>query len=182
MGRSLTQLSKFLVFVLRHTPETFGIVLDEQGFAPIDVIWHVVIERFGTAYDQNDLADIVKGDSRGKKRYEIADDKIRALYGHSQPTIRYEAIIPPTILYHGTNATALKQLQVDGLQAIGRQYVHMTTNLGNATLVAKRKTKQPIMLSIHALEAHESGIVFHQAEDEHYLALAIPPQFIKIKL
>lgn len=37
MKKDLTRLSKFLAVILRHSPEKFGIKLDEQGFTSLQV-------------------------------------------------------------------------------------------------------------------------------------------------
>ena len=180
VANDLKRLSKFLAVVLRHSPEDFDIELDEQGYAPLDSVWTVIQDKYGNQYDMSDLEAIVAGDSRGKKRYEIIGEQIRAMYGHSKPKVIYPACEPPELLYHGTNGTALKTIRTEGLQSLSRQYVHLTSNLDNATVVAKRKTRKPIILVIRAMEAYHASVVFHQPESQHYLAKAIPAQFIDI--
>lgn len=178
MAKDLKRLSKFLAVVLRHSPEEFDIELDEQGYAPLDAVWIVIQARYSKQFKMADLETIVAGDQRGKKRYEIAGKQIRAMYGHSKPKVIYPACEPPEMLYHGTNHNAAKAIRKEGLLSLGRQYVHMTTNLDNAVVVAKRRTKNPAMLIIRAQEAYQAGIVFHHAEAEHYLAKSIPPEYI----
>ena len=143
MAKDLKRLSKFLAVVLRHSPEDFDIALDEQGFAPLDTVWTVIQGKYGRQFEMNDLETVVAGDQRGKKRYEIAGKQIRAMYGHSKPKVIYPACEPPDMLYHGTNSKAVKAIREEGLLSLGRQYVHMTTNLDNATVVAKRRTQNP---------------------------------------
>lgn len=178
MSKNLKSLSKFLAVLLRHQPEQFGIELDAQGFASIDAVWDVIVEKYGARFDKADLIKVVDGDRDGKKRYEIVGQQIRAMYGHSEPEIIYESIEPPELLYHGTNAKAMKVIRQTGLQAQGRQYVHMTINRDTAKIVARRKTHQPVLLVVRAREAAKAGIVFHQPETELYLARTIPPEFI----
>jgi putative RNA 2'-phosphotransferase len=178
MSKDLIKLSKFLAVMLRHSPEDFGLKLDEAGFTALDSVWKAIRAKYGNRYDEDDLLQIVEGDERGKKRYEILNGRIRAMYGHSEPEIIYPPATPPEFLYHGTNPKALAAIRKEGLTSQARQYVHMTTNLNNAQVVAKRRTKEPLILSIRALEAHEAGTVFHHAETEHFLAKSIPPQFI----
>jgi putative RNA 2'-phosphotransferase len=101
------------------------------------------------------------------------------MYGHSKVRdIEYVPAVPPEILYHGTNARAVQSIREEGLSAQNRQYVHLTTNINNATNVASRRTDTPIMLKIRAKEAHNAGLVFHHAEREHFLARTIPPEYI----
>lgn len=181
MSADHKRLSKFLAVVLRHSPEDFDIELDEQGYAPLAEVWSVIEKRYGTQYTVDDLTTVVDGDRQGKKRYEIVGEQIRAMYGHSKPKVIYPVVEPPEKLYHGTNAKAVKFIRKKGLKSLGRQYVHMTTNRNNAIVVAKRQTENPVMLVVRALEAHQAGIVFHQPEDEHFLAVAIPLEFIDVE-
>jgi putative RNA 2'-phosphotransferase len=179
MSKDLKKLSKFLAVILRHNPDDFGITLDEQGFTPVEPVWQVIQAKYGKQYDSADLETIVTGDETGKKRYEIENGQIRAMYGHSQVRdIEYVPAVPPEILYHGTNARAVAAIRKEGLTAQNRQYVHLTTNINNATSVAQRRTEKPLLLKIRAKEAHDAGLVFHHAEREHYLTRSIPPEYI----
>ena len=45
-------------------------------------------------------------------------------------------------------------------------------------LVGARHDEHPALLSVRAIEAHRSGIVFYQADDAVYLAKEIPPEFV----
>jgi putative RNA 2'-phosphotransferase len=180
-NNDLKRLSKFLAVILRHNPGEFGITLDKHGWADLDLVWQAVHRKYGNRYTLDDLHQVVDGDKRGKKRYKIDDDHthIRAMYGHSHiREIEYPPTTPPDELYHGTNTRAAKAIQQEGLQSKGRQYVHLTTNKDNATVVASRRTSKPVLLIVRAKEAHENGLVFHQAEDEHYLTKHVPPEYI----
>jgi putative RNA 2'-phosphotransferase len=179
--KNLEKLSKFLALVLRHEPLEFGVQLDDEGFTDVDYLWLVIQEKYGDRYTWDDLETVVAGDADGKKRYELRDKRIRAMYGHNRTVnITYEPATPPEILYHGTNKQALAGIRKDGLQALGRQYVHLTTNTARAEKVAARRGEKIILLTIRASEAHQAGIVFHHAETEHYLAKHIPAAYIDI--
>jgi putative RNA 2'-phosphotransferase len=177
----LEKLSKFLAYVLRHSPEEANLTLDDQGFTPVDDLWAAVQKRFGDRYTWPDLLTIVEGDKTGKKRYEIDGRQIRALYGHNVAIteIAYEPAVPPALLYHGTNEKALKEIRKEGLKSLGRQYVHCTTSLQRATMVAQRRSDEIVMLEIQASVAHAAGIVFYHPEPEHYLVKAVPAEFIR---
>jgi len=177
------KLSKFLAYMLRHSPEEANLTLDEQGFTPVDDLWAAVQKRFGSRYTWPDLLAIVEGDKTGKKRYEIVGGQIRALYGHNVAIteIAYEPAVPPEFIFHGTNEKALKQIKVEGLKSLGRQYVHCTTSLERAMTVAQRRTNRDeiVMLRIDSAAAHAAGIVFYHPEPEHYLVKEVPPAFIR---
>lgn len=175
----LKRLSKFLAVMLRHNPDQFGLTLDEEGFTDTDLVWAAVKERYGDQFTYDDLLKVVAGDQDGKKRYEIRGRQIRAMYGHSDVRpITYPPAEPPEFLYHGTSDAALDAIRREGLKSLGRQYVHMGTNIERAKRVGQRHDGKTIILNIRALEAHRAGVVFYHAETEHYLATAIPPEFI----
>mgnify|MGYP001792290869 CR=1 FL=1 len=53
----------------------------------------------------------------------------------------------------------------------------MATTVERATSVGARHGK-PVLLQVQARAAHDAGVVFFQADDEHYLTEALPPEFI----
>lgn len=177
---SLIRLSKFLAVMLRHSPHEYGLSPDSEGFVPLDSALAQIEKRFPGRYTRADLDAVVAGDARGKKRYQIEGDRIRALYGHSQVSVEYPPALPPARLYHGTVARHLDSIRERGLRAQARQYVHLTTSLERARTVAGRHDDSIIILTIYAGEAHAAGIVFYHPEAEHYLARSIPSEYIEI--
>ncbi len=74
-----------------------------------------------------------------KKRLEIVDDKIRALYGHSIPMhIKKQEAEPPAILYHGTTKRFLSAIKEKGLLPMIRQYVHLSVDEETARHIVKK--------------------------------------------
>ncbi len=181
--KALDKLSKFLALILRHESQKFGLELDEEGFTDADDVLLIVQTRFGTHYTWADIETVVAGDKHGKKRYELRDGSIRAMYGHSlknHTAIQYPPAVPPEYLYHGTTHTILPLIQQHGLVHQQRQYVHLTTNLDIARRVAQRHGSDTVILRIRALEAHHAGQSFFHPETEHYLTKAVSPEFIDI--
>lgn len=175
----LTRLSKFLSLLLRHQADQFGLELDAQGFVAVDAVWKQVTKRYPGSFQYSDLLQVVDGDATGKKRFELVDGRIRALYGHSAVrAITYEPVEPPPLLYHGTSAHALTAIRADGLQRQARQYVHLTTRFDRATQVGSRHGGQTIILTVRAADAYQSGVQFYHPETDHYLAEDIPAAFI----
>src|SRR4051812_21215031 len=101
MSANPTQLSKFLSFVLRHKPDSIGLVLDQQGWTSIEEL----IARgnaAGTSFSRADLLDVVA--TSDKKRFSLSDDgeRIRAAQGHSVTVdLGLSPREPPSVLYHG---------------------------------------------------------------------------------
>ncbi len=175
----LVQLSKYLSLVLRHRAKDFGLILDDNGFTDLEPVWALVERHFHGQYTREHLAQVVAGDSDGKKRFEIVDGRIRAMYGHTHVEVTYPPAAPPELLYHGTSHQALAAIRENGLQPMKRQYVHMTDNLHRAQKTGGRHDEAPIILHIRAADAARAGVEFYHAEAEHWLAKSIPPEFVE---
>ncbi len=172
------RLSKFLSLVLRHKALDFGLEPDEEGFVPLAAILPMIEKRFGPNVGRAEIERLIE--TQQPRRFELRGDEIRATYGHSfQTPVSYPPVKPPPLLYHGTHPAALESIRRDGLRAMKRQYVHLSTSIERATQVASRRTHAPVILKIRASDAHAAGIVFHSPEAQHYLATNIPPEFIE---
>ncbi len=78
------KLSKEVSFALRHEPWKYELELDENGWVDIDqLIESLRCDRKWKSLDTKDLEIMIE--KPDKKRHEIHDGKIRALYGHSTP-------------------------------------------------------------------------------------------------
>lgn len=96
------RLSKFLSLILRHRAQDFGLNLDSQGFADFDTLREIVRRRSNVEFSEEDWQAVLNGQVDGKKRFEVVDDRIRALYGHSKVgPVEYPSVEPPSIVYHG---------------------------------------------------------------------------------
>jgi putative RNA 2'-phosphotransferase len=76
-----THLSKLLSYILRHKPEEYGIILDENGYTNADEL----ISKLN-AHNENISFEILQHitDTNNKKRFAFNDDltKIKASQGH----------------------------------------------------------------------------------------------------
>ena len=172
------RISKFLSFVLRHGPDKYNLVLDNNGYADLNAVLTLLSNRFkNEKFSRQTIESIIQNSE--KKRFEIVEDKIRAFYGHSiEKRINFEESSSiPSILYHGTTENAYQKILKVGIIKQNRQYVHLTDNIRDAILVSKRRTTHPIILEIDVCKAQEYGIKFYQSGDM-FLADNIPPQFI----
>ena len=140
-SRRLIKLSKFLALILRHQPERFGLPLDEEGWASFSEVMEILrgLPNFRWATRADVMALVEEGAGDSKRRFEVAEGRIRARYGHSlaQP-IRYEPCIPPPLLYHGTAPESLEAIRREGLQPMERQYVHLSPDPETAIRVGAR--------------------------------------------
>lgn len=180
MNTHLTRLSKTIAHALRHKPEEYGLKLDAEGWVTVDALLEALQHHgFRQPISRAEIEEIIA--TSEKQRFEIQDNKIRAFYGHSTTEkIEKEPAVPPITLYHGTSPEAAKVILREGLRSMKRQYVHLSTDTQTARKVALRHTRQPVILSVAARQAHEQGIAFYLGNEDIWLADPIPPTFISL--
>ncbi len=180
MELDLIRLSKTISRALRHTPWLFELELDSEGWVSVEMLLSALRQRRieWQSLAGSDLADLIAQST--KQRFEMRDGRIRALYGHSLPNklLKLPAS-PPDILYHGTIRSALASILKHGLKPMGRQYVHLSTDVETAQQVARRKGSATIILRIDAVAAHQHGIAFYKGNAMVWLADQVPPTFIQ---
>lgn len=177
--KELTEISKFLSYILRHHPEAIDLVLDEHGWAPIDTLIQKA-GREGKSLSPEKLQQVI--DSGSKNRFTISEDGayIRAGYGHSiEVDLSLVPVAPPDILYHGTARKNMESIKENGLHSGSRNYVHLSKHERDAKTVGHRHG-QPVVLSIEAGTMHRSGYPFYQSESKSdiWLVDRVPPKFI----
>ena len=74
------RISKLLSLILRHRPDEFGLNMDEYGYIPLDEVVEAVQQRY-SAVEEDDIRDLIE--TSRQRRFEIVDDRVRALYGHT---------------------------------------------------------------------------------------------------
>jgi putative RNA 2'-phosphotransferase len=174
--RDETKLSKLISKILRHSPEEYGLHLDEYGYAEIEQLTAAIQkEMYWKNITKEDILEIAK--KCPKQRFLIRGNKIKARYGHSIPIILEESVRPiPAYLYHGSNQHAVESIlgKQEGILPMGRQYVHLSESKHFATLAAKRR-KAPILLKIDTKIAIKEGTAFYYAGNEVWLSTPISP-------
>ncbi len=173
-----TSLSKFLAMVLRHRAHEFGLVLDPEGFVSLDELLAALGRERGWEWVRAEhIEDVIA--TQEKRRYEIVEGDIRAIYGHSlEAAVSYPQITPPDVLLHGTARRFVDVIRREGLRPMRRQYVHLTDDPALAALTGRRRDPQPAILRIDAAAAHAAGVAFFQADNGVILAKEVPARFL----
>ncbi|NGP77961.1 RNA 2'-phosphotransferase [Balneolaceae bacterium YR4-1] len=175
----LTEISKFLSFVLRHHPESIELELDEHGWAHIDSL----IEKSGQegkSLTREKLQYVI--DNGTKNRFTVSEDGkyIRAGYGHSiDVNLSLTPQEPPNTLYHGTARKNLESIKKQGIHSGSRNFVHLSEHEEDAQTIGQRHGR-PVVLSVEAGRMHRSGYPFYRSESEPgiWLVEKVPPKFI----
>jgi len=182
MDEKITKgISKFLSFVLRHSPQTIQLTLDEKGWADVDELLLKCSQNNregGKILTVEMLSHVVE--SNDKKRFAFNNDKtkIRASQGHSiEIELNLEAKTPPEYLYHGTVAKYLEDIKKQGLQKMSRQHVHLSNDKETAIKVGSRRGIAQI-LTVSAGEMHRAGFQFFLSDNGVWLTDSVPGNYI----
>ena len=178
MTQDIVRTSKFLSLVLRHRPESIGLALDANGWADIDAL----IQRagaHGVTLTRELIAEIVATSDKQRFALDAAGDRIRANQGHSVDIdLGLAPIEPPAILFHGTAATTVPAIRIEGLKPGDRQHVHLSPDAATAIKVGQRHGR-PVVLRVFAGKMWAKGSPFFRSANGVWLTPAVPPEFIE---
>lgn len=180
MKPDLRTLSKTISHALRHAPWLYELELDDEGWTSVEAVLDALREKRSRweNVSQADLEAIIA--TSEKRRFELSDGRIRALYGHSLPKkLRKTSAPPPDVLYHGTVRAAMPAILESGLKPMSRQYVHLSIDVETARQVARRKGSDVVILRIDAARAHSEGVTFYEGNEMVWLADRVPPAYFQ---
>ena len=181
MMKDKNELSKAISHALRHKPEEYGIKLNKDGWVKLEILIEALKAKSNTFtnLNENDVRSMIERSI--KKRHEIKARSIRAIYGHSADVeIEYLEKDPPLKLYHGTSNEIGKVILLDGLRPMSRKYAHLSSSIGDAFNLGRRKDDAPLVLEIDAYKASIAGLKFYLTNNNIWLSKFVPPEFIHI--
>jgi len=168
-------VSKYMSYLLRHNPE--NLKMDNEGFVRINDL----LEKVEKIYNVDEIFIRAVVEKSERRRFQIINDKIRAIYGH---TIDVDMKIPVDekvrFLYHGTSVQSAAAILKEGLKPMKRRWVHLSTTPEIAKDVGKRRSARPMVLVVDAEKARKEGTRFYEATNQVYLSDEVPSKFIKI--
>ena len=175
---SLTErITRSLAYMLRHQPEDFDLELDAHGFAEFEDVVRALNERLGEPIHDEDVLEAIESGDR--PRYQVTDDKIRALYGHSFPIDPGEPSEPPELLYVGVGSRDAGRATRHDLRGGRRAFLHLALTFEDAVETGRRIAPEYAVITVRAKQAHDDGVEFF---DRHslFLAEAIPTDYIEV--
>lgn len=173
------RISKFMSKVLRHEPESIGLILGDGGWVTVVGLLDGLANA-GTSLTREELEEIVR--TCDKQRFAINESGtlIRANQGHSaEVDLQLEVCDPPAELFHGTALTAVPSILRDGLLKMARHHVHLSLNPEVAAKVGQRHGK-PAVLIVNAAEMRAAGHVFYCSANGVWLVEHVPPQYLRV--
>ncbi|MDX6180765.1 RNA 2'-phosphotransferase [Flavobacterium sp. Fl-77] len=176
--KTAKNISKFLSLVLRHSPQTIGLKLDENGWADVEELI-AKCSRNGNVLNKELLDYVVENND--KKRFAFNEDKtkIRASQGHSVTVeLNLRIVEPLDYLYHGTVQASIDAIKEKGLQKMSRQHVHLSKDRETAIKVGSRRGV-PQILTIKSGEMFRDGFTFYLSENNVWLTDEVPVKYIE---
>jgi putative RNA 2'-phosphotransferase len=176
--KTAKDISKFLSLILRHSPQTIGLKLDENGWADVKEL----IEKCSKNRKSLNpaLLDYVV-ENNDKKRFAFNEDKtkIRASQGHSiSVELNLNEAEPLEYLYHGTVGKFLENIRKEGLKKMSRQHVHLSKDKETAIKVGSRRGV-PQILTIRSGAMYKDGFKFYLSENNVWLTDNVPVEYIQ---
>lgn len=173
----LVKTSKFLSLVLRHRPQRIGLELDQQGWAKVSDVLHLMTVA-GHPLTRDRLREVVA--QNDKQRFSLSEDgeRIRARQGHSiDIDLALPVASPPEHLYHGTASRFVDSILQHGLVRGSRNHVHLSLDVETATRVGERHGK-PVVLTVAASDMQRDGHVFYLTENGVWLTEHVPRKYL----
>ena len=175
----IVRVSKRLSYVLRHRADSVGLTLDAAGWVDVDQLL-AALGASGLHLSRADLEHVVATNDKQRFAFDGSGTRIRASQGHSVDVgLGYAPEAPPDELFHGTVERFLSAILDEGLRAIERHAVHLSTDVATARLVGARRGR-PVVLRVDAAGLTASGATFTRSANGVWLVAAVPPAFLVV--
>jgi putative RNA 2'-phosphotransferase len=174
---STVDASKFMSYVLRHEPQSIGLILDPEGWASIEDLIQLS-QQSQTPLTHETIIEVVR--TSDKQRFKLSEDgrRVRTNQGHSIPIdLALKPQTPPHLLYHGTAERFVDSIVEKGLVPGSRQHVHLSLDMETARRVGQRHGK-PTVFVVKAHEMFLSGHMFYVSDNGVWLTMHVPTQFL----
>ena len=171
-------LSKKLSYVLRHDPQSIGIILDSSGYCDVaELIEKLSFDGTETTFALID--ETVQNDKKNRFSFNADKTKIRANYGHSFPVdLEVKSVKPPDILYHGTAKQSVNGILSGGIKKMKRNHVHLSDDYFIAYETGKRHGI-PVVFEVNARKMMKDGYKFYHSGTV-WLTESVPAKYIKL--
>ena len=170
----VTDLSRFMLYMLGHRPDEFGLVPDKDGWLTFKEILWALHEEPGWEYVREvHLREVLAGEERSL--FEWEEERVRTVQRRWRLNPPEPAPEVPKILFIGVRRRAHPHVMEKGLLSTG--FLVLSPDRGMALRVAGRRDPKPVILEITTALARNEGVAFH-AFGNLFLASRIPPSCI----
>ena len=165
--------------MLRHAPESIGIVLEPAGWVGVDDLLRALAGD-GLPLTREELDHVVASNDKQRFAFDAAGTRVRASQGHSVPVeLGYAPQRPPDLLFHGTPTRNLEAVLRQGLLPGSRHAVHLSADVDTATSVGARRGRCAV-LQVDAAAMVADGAAFSRSANGVWLVAAVPPCYVSV--
>ena len=170
------KLGSFIVYVLGHRPDEFGLVPDGDGFVPFKELLQVLHEEPAWRYvRRSHLNEILMGKDR--PLFESSDEGLRTAERRWQFKTEGKLDSLPGILFTPIRSRAHPVVMDNGLKAVGEKPLVLSPDREMALRIGMRKDPSPVILEISARKALSQGVTFIPF-GRLFLSPLVPSSFI----
>jgi putative RNA 2'-phosphotransferase len=178
LPRQLEALARLLAYMLGHRPDEFGLVLDNDGFIPLNQLLRALSHEPGWGFVRRQHLDQVVSLMQ-PPAFELVEESIRSLSPGPLPQ-RRPGETPPPLLYAAIPPKAHERVWQEGLKAAVAQELVLTRSKDMALKLGKRRSPAPILVTIQAQAAAKAGIPFSGYGEDLFLATGLPRDFLQL--
>ena len=172
--------SRRLSYVLRHRPDSLGLVLDRAGWVGVDELL-AALAASGSPLTREQLEHVVASNDKQRFAFDATGTRVRASQGHSVPVeLGYPPARPPDVLFHGTPLRTVPTVLREGLRPQGRHAVHLSADVATAAAVGRRRGPFAV-LRVDAAAMAAAGAVFSRSANGVWLVDAVPAQHLTVE-
>jgi putative RNA 2'-phosphotransferase len=170
--RQLKEMAKIIEYVLLYRPDEFGLFLNDDGSLPIkDLMWALHEESGWKHIRPVHLKELAY--SGLPLAFTVGETHLMPVGAadHTEPAT------PQQVLFIAVRRKGYPVILKQGLRPGGRPYLPLATTEDMALRIGKRRDPKPILLTVHAMKAHDSGHQFFRCGEFLYLVESLPPSF-----
>lgn len=169
-------LSRFLIYVLGHRPDEFGLVPDREGFVGFKELLQGLHEEEDWRYvRRSHIHEVLLGSDRSL--FEWEDERIRSMERVWELDFHHSVLSLPKILFTPIRPRAHPVVMEKGLKGPGGRPLVLSANRDMAVRIGLRRNRAPVILEILAEAAGENRVLFYSFGDL-FLSPEIPARFI----
>lgn len=180
LPRQLEALARMLTYILCHRPDEFGLVLSEDGFVSIKRLLQSLAAEPGWGHIRRRHLEQLAALSQPPV-LEIVGDRIRGLNPSPARLRRPLTGPPPGLLYVAVPAKAHGAVAEHGLRPPPGQELVLAADPESALKLGKRRSPDPVLVTVQARAAAAAGIAFVGYGDGFFLSAApLSREFVQV--
>ena len=167
-------LAQFMLYVLGHRPDEFGLLPDEEGFVPYKELLWALHEEPGWGYVRKGHIDEVLLSPDGPL-FQAREDTIRALDRRWHFDLENPAQSLPTTLFVSVRRRAHRNVMEKGLASSQERHIVLSPDRDMAMRIGRRRDQKPVLLEISTRSVSTAGIAIKSFGDL-FIANQVPAE------